>query len=305
VSNVALSTMWMQHRFDHVRPFAVAAQALGFGGIELSHVVIPAMVEGLQPGEVHVVSVHYPAPVVRHASGAKGDRLLASLREDERRWAVAQGYRSIDYAKAMGAKAVCLHLGRVEMDFHLNRALEQRYLAGQAGSPVYEALREQVMRQRAERQPPHFAAARRSLSELAEYAARVGMRLGLESRRYYFEIPTLPEMQALLAEHDPDVVGFWYDTGHVQVLANLGFHSHEEWLAACGERIIGVHFHDAVGLRDHLPAGMGELNFARIAHHLPADAIRVCEFDWYFEEAELRAGWRHLNEAGCLESSFA
>lgn len=296
MSDIALSTMWMQHRFEHVQPFATAVRALGFSGIELSHVVTPAMVEGLQAGKVHVVSLHYPAPVVRHASGAKGDRLLASLHEDERRWAVAQGYRSIDFAQAMGAKAVCLHLGLVEMDFHLNRALEQRYLAGQAGLPAYEALRKQLVQQRAERQPPHFAAARRSLDELAEYAARAGVRLGLESRRFYFEIPTLAEMRILLAEHDPDVVGFWYDTGHVQVLANLGFNSHEEWLAACGERIIGVHFHDAVGLRDHLPAGMGELDFACIVPRLPADAIRVCEFDWYFDEQELQAGRRYLEK---------
>jgi len=82
----------------------------------------------------------------------------------------------------------------------------------------------------------------------------------------------------------------------VQVLANLGFNSHEEWLAACGERIIGVHFHDAVGLRDHLPAGMGELDFACIVPRLPADAIRVCEFDWYFDEQELQAGRRYLEK---------
>lgn len=305
MSNVVLSTMWMQHRFDHVRPFAASAQALGFDAIELSHYVTPAMVEGLQPGEVRVASLHYPAPSIHHASGVKGDKLLASLCEDERRWAVAQGYRSIDFAKAMGARVVCLHLGWVEMDVHLCWALEQRYQVGQAGSSAYVALHEQVVRQRAERQPLHLAAARRSLSELADHAARAGVRLGLENRRYFFEMPTLAEMRTLLAEHDPDVVGFWYDTGHAQVLANLGFDSHEEWLAVCGERIVGVHFHDSIGVRDHLLPGMGEVHFAGIARCLPADAVRVCEFDWYFDDAELRAAWQDLKEAGCLESAFA
>jgi sugar phosphate isomerase/epimerase len=295
--------MWMQHRFDHVRAFAAAAESLGFRSIELSHYVEPSMVEGLMPGEVTVCSVHYPAPSVHHPSGALGDRLLAVLDEDARSWAVRQGFRCIDTARAMGAGAVCVHLGRVDMETHLCWALEQRYLAGQGGSPVYETLKSQVLAERAERQAPHLDAARRSLDELAEHAARAGVRLGLENRRHAFEIPTLAELRLLLGEHDPDTVGFWYDTGHAQVLANLGFSGQEQWLEACADRIVGVHFHDSVGGRDHLVPPMGEISFPAIAQRLPADALRVCEFDWYFGREEVRAGRLYLQEVGCLNGS--
>ena len=44
----ALSTMWMQHRFTAVADFAAAALALGFGGIELSHIVTPAALEAYE-----------------------------------------------------------------------------------------------------------------------------------------------------------------------------------------------------------------------------------------------------------------
>jgi len=304
VSGAALSTMWMQHRFDHVRPFAAAAQALGFQGVELSHYVGLSMVKGLEPGEITVASLHYPAPTVFHSGAVKGDKLLASPDENARSWAVRQAFRSIDYAHLMGARAVCVHLGRVEMETHLCWALEQRHRAGQAGSPIYEALKTQVLSQRAERHSPHFEAARRSLDEMAEYGARAGVRLGIENRRYLFEIPTLAEMRLLLGEHDPDVVGVWYDTGHAQVLANLGFDGQDGWLEACAERIVGVHFHDTVGGRDHLVPPVGEDSFADIAQRLPPDAIRVCEFDWYFDAAEVQAGREYLQKAGCLDSSF-
>jgi sugar phosphate isomerase/epimerase len=39
---------------------------------------------------------------------------------------------------------------------------------------------------------------RRSLVELAEYASRLGIRLGLESRDHYHEIPLPDELDYLL-----------------------------------------------------------------------------------------------------------
>ncbi len=38
----------------------------------------------------------------------------------------------------------------------------------------------------------------KSLKELLEYASRFGVRLGLENRYHYFDIPTQDEMAALL-----------------------------------------------------------------------------------------------------------
>ncbi len=70
--------------------------------------------------------------------------------------------------------------------------------------------------------------------------------------------------------------------------------------AGYGRRMVGVHFHDIVGSRDHLVAGIGELDFAAIGRHIPAEAVRTCEFDWYFTPEEVKAGVRYLQETGCL-----
>ena len=80
----------------------------------------------------------------------------------------------------------------------------------------------------------------------------------------------------------------------------MGFAPHEDWLKAFGSRMVGVHLHDIVGLRDHRVAGTGEMNWPMIASHLPAQAIRTCEFDWPYSEEEIVAGVEYLRQAGCL-----
>jgi len=54
----------------------------------------------------------------------------------------------------------------------------------------------------------------RSLVELPEYAGRLGIRLGIENRYHYLEIPLLDEMGRLLEAIGDERVGFWYDVGH-------------------------------------------------------------------------------------------
>lgn len=290
LSHLALSTMWMQHRFDRLADFAAAARELGFGGIEASHIVTPAMVGDVDVRALGIGSVHFPAPAQRSPFGRPAEALVSSPNEDERRWAVVQGMGSIDFAVAAGARAVCLHLGETPAPMHLEWAVEQRFKGRQAGSDEYAAAKREVELARQQVAGPALAAAQRSLDELARYARPRGIRLGIESRVHHRQIPTWSELGQLLARSDPQVVGFWYDCGHVQVLANLGFHEHQAWLDAYAARIVGVHFHDVVGVRDHLLPGQGELDFGPILAALPAGAVRVCEFDWYFSPAEIVRG---------------
>lgn len=294
---LSLSTMWMQHRFDRVTEFAAAARALGFGGIELSHIVTPAMLEGAELATLGARSIHFPAPIRPSPFGAPAEALLSSPDESARRWAVVQGCDSIDLAVACGATAVCLHLGETPAVRYLEWALAQRYLGGQAGTPVYDAARRDVEADRRRVAGPAFDGARRSLDEMASYARPRGVRLGIESRVNYWQIPTLDELALLLADSDPAVVGFWYDGGHVQVLQNLGFHAHARWLDLFADRIIGVHFHDVIGLRDHLLPGQGEIDPDWMVARLPRDAALTCELDWYFDSEEIVMGARRVAKA--------
>lgn len=303
MQKLALSTMWMQHRFTRVADFAAAARALGFGGIEISHIVTPALLGEADVAALGVRSVHFPAPIVASPFGPPAETLLSSPDDTQRRWAVQQGRGSIDLAVRAGADAVCLHLGEVPTNHALEWALAQRLLGNQRGTAAYAAALAAVEADRARTAQPALDAAQRSLAELADYARPRGVRLGIESRVQYWQIPTFTELRTLLDGSDPAVVGFWYDVGHVQVLHNLGVHDHAAWQAAFADRIVGVHFHDVVGLRDHLLPGQGELDFAQILALLPADAALTCELDWYFTPEEIAAGAAWLVAQRALPAS--
>ncbi len=283
-----LSTMYLQNKRISLDGFVELAHRCGFSGIEVSHIITEAHLSGLSKQSRYVKSVHAPAPKRSHTGPRDAIRLISSTDEEERRWAVEQVKNSIRWAAGMGIPSICLHLGTVEGVAREEWVLEQRFLAGQRHTARYQHQLESVKQLRRERAPAYFNAARRSLEVLVMEAEKHGVRIGLESRRYPFEIPNLEEMHILLQEYDAATVGFWYDTGHCRVTANLGFDSEEAWLERVGDRIVGVHVHDVVGLRDHLLPGMGEIDFAAKAPHIPATAIITWEVDWYFAEEELQ-----------------
>jgi sugar phosphate isomerase/epimerase len=296
---LALSTMWMQHRHKTVQDFMEAGRSLGFRAFEFSYVVTPSVLNGLSGNTHGVTSLHYPAPAILHpALGKAADTLLTSLDDEAREWAVARGRLTLDTAQALGAQAVVLHLGAVEMDGSLEWVLRQRYLAGQSGTAIYEQARTHLWQERENAKKRYLDAARRSLGELASYAAHAGIRLGIETRYSICEIPSLEELGQLLSEFADPVVGYWHDAGHAQTLANLGFWSPLDWLDMAGERIVGTHLHDCLGLRDHLIPGMGMVDFALLAGRLPKDCLRVCELDWYFTEEEIKTGVEVLHRYG-------
>ena len=294
--------MWMQHRAERVLPWWEQVRALGFAQIELSHIVTPAMLEGLQAGDISVSSVHFPAPTVAHPHDSRPAEVLISSPDPAlRSWAVKQCRRSIDLAAELGGKTVCIHAGRIRVPAHLEWVLYQRYYGGYQGTIIYQQALDDLLAARAANAEPYFSAIRRSLQELARYAQQAGVRLGVETRLHIYEIPSLQEAQIILAEHDPAVLGHWHDVGHVQVQANLGVASQAAWLEACGSRTVAAHLHDTRGLRDHLIPGHGDSDFALVAAHLPADALRVCELDWYFSADEIRDGVDYLARHGLCE----
>jgi sugar phosphate isomerase/epimerase len=208
--------------------------------------------------------------------------------------------QTLDVAQRLGAGAVVVHVGHVEVDRSIEKEMRRLYVALEEDSPRFEALRQQLAEARAERASPHMDAVRRSLETLVAEARQRGLRLGMENRVHYHEIPTLEEARALLDEFDPDVLLYWHDAGHAQVLHNLRFIRHEAWLEAFGDGMLGIHFHDVMGMRDHLACGLGEIDWGWIGGYLTPDTLRTCEFDWYFEPEHLWQGVEFLDRAGCL-----
>jgi sugar phosphate isomerase/epimerase len=297
VFDVALSTMWAVGRFPKLADFFDTGKRLGFARFELNHAINSAMLDGLSLDGM-IASVHEPCPADVSMSVLKERNWLVSAPDEEnRRAGVAAVRRSIDLAHQLGAGVVIVHPGRVDIDTGLESELISLYHAGKADQPEYTWAKERLVATRAAQAETNMRSVRRSLVELAEYAARMGVRLGLENRYHYPEIPLPDELEDLLSLDLGEVVGYWHDVGHAQTLENLGFGTHEEWLRRFGGprgRIIGAHLHDVVGITDHQAAGKGQMDWDMVARYLPAGALRTCEFFPSNSPEEVAAGAKLL-----------
>jgi len=293
--------MWGIGRFEKLADFFDAGARLGFGRFELNHGVNSVMLAGLSLRDT-IASVHEPCPAdVSMGELKKRNWLISAIDEEKRRQGVAAVVRSIDLAHELRARAVVVHPGQVDIDPGLERALHKLYREGKAGEPEYLEARERMVAARAAQAEANMEQVRRSLAELARHAAKKGVRLGLENRYHYPEIPLPDELESLLGL-DLEGVGYWHDTGHARVLENQGLATHEEWLRRFSGRIVGVHLHDVIGLTDHLAAGVGEVDWAMVARYLPAGALRTCEFQFSNSPTEVAAGLRWLEEMGCVKN---
>jgi sugar phosphate isomerase/epimerase len=299
--DIALSTMWAIGQFSSLADFFEAGRKLGFARFELNHAVTSAMLEGLSLNGV-ISSIHEPCPAdISTLELKRRNWLISASDEQDRRQGVLAIRRTLDLAHELGAEAVVVHPGQVDVDPDLEVALLDLYRAGRFGEPDYNRARERFAAARSARAEINMRSVRRSLVELAEYATGRGIRLGLENRYHYHEIPLPDELDELLHLGLGEAGGYWHDVGHAQVLQHLGFHAHEEWLrrfAGPQGRVIGVHLHDVAGLKDHLAVGLGQVDWKMVASYLPASALRTCEFQPFNSPEQVAAGLKRLVEEG-------
>jgi sugar phosphate isomerase/epimerase len=294
--------MWGIGQFDHLTDFFTAGQQIGIQQFELNHKVNSAMLAGLDLTRYPIGSVHEPCPADISA-GTLDDRnwLISAPDEECRRQGVRAVRRSIDLARELGARAVVVHAGKVDVDPQLEKTLWRLFEAGRAQTPLYDEARDHLMTARAAQAEANLEAVQRSLVELAEYAGRLGIRLGVENRYHYLEIPLLDELGRLLEAVGDEGAGFWYDVGHAHALDRLGFDAHAAWLQRYASRMIGVHLHDVIGLKDHQAPGSGEVDWEMVANYLPNDVIiRACEFRHYLTSEQVVAGLQFLANKGCI-----
>ena len=303
VYQASLSTMWAKRNFPGLSDFFEAAVRLGFSHIELNHQIDSAMLAGIDLSQYRFSSVHEPCPADIPTEELKqNDWLISSPDEAKRVRGVESIKRSIDLAHQLHAPVVVVHCGMVSADLRPEKGLRKLFDAGEAETDEYRERKQNLIKRRAGLIGPRFEAVQKSLLELLEYAGQFRIRLGLENRYHYFDIPALDEMGELLTLAGPDQLGFIYDVGHAQTLDRLGFYSHEEWLRRYASRMIEVHLHDVSGVNDHHAPGLGEVDFDMVASYLPEGAIRTFELQATNSLEQVKAGLKYLVEHGCVKS---
>ncbi len=294
---LGLSTMWGIGRFPTLREFFKEAKQFGFARFELNHGVTSWMLVGIENllDSLTITSIHEPCPADPSVEElGRQDLLISSLDPGKRKQGIQAVKRSIELASRLSVPLVIVHPGRVNVERDFETPLRALYQEGKGGTEEYQSLLTRYREERNQLSAPHLEAVRESLKELSEFASQKGVRLGLENRFYYHEIPTPDELEALLGDAPAEWVGFWYDVGHGEVLHRLGLIPQTEWLSRFSPFIIGVHLHDVKGIQDHRPAGLGTVDWEAILPKLPPHIVATCEFQSAFSAEEIASGVQFL-----------
>lgn len=301
IYDASLSTMWARKKFSVLNDFFLAAGRLGFPKIELNHQVDSRMLSSVDLGKYSINSIHEPCPADISMETLKArDWMISSPDEECRQQGLAAIQRSIELAGSLSVKTLVVHSGQVSLDMVLENKLRSFYEAGLAETAEFQDTKRLMLEKRLELIGPCLEAVGKSLKELLEYASRFGVRLGLENRYHYFDIPTQDEMSILLALAGPDRLGFIYDVGHATAMDRLGFFPNEMWLKRFGMRILGTHLHDVIGISDHHAPGLGEVDFRMVAGYLPREAFRTMEVMSFNTPEQIKTGLKILVDTGCV-----
>jgi sugar phosphate isomerase/epimerase len=280
---IAFSTCWNSGRHTAGEEMLREIKTkLGFDLIELGHGIRLSLMPGIQKmfdaGEVRFSSLHNFCPLPVEVMMASPDCYkFSAVSSEERERAVKQTLQTIDFAARLNAPFIVLHLGEVNMRPITDRLIELaktgRYL-----SRKYVKLKIRAVQKREKIAPPYLERVKDCLRRIIDYAALKNVRIALESRRGYEEIPTERELPGLLDEMQCAELGYWHDFGHSQIKENLGFIDHAEWLRVIGPRAFGTHVQDCVWpAKDHEAPFTGAVDFEKLVPLLSTNCLFVWE----------------------------
>jgi sugar phosphate isomerase/epimerase len=266
----------------------------GFRSIEvdyrLSEESVPLLEQYIREGRLTVSSVHNfaPLPSGEEPTNRGGDKLsLASTDEAERRAAVSLTRGTIDLARRLGARAVVLHIGHVDVGIHYFKDLSDICMGEGVNSKKAMQMRDMVKKLRKDHRPPHMDSVTRSLKELVTYVGDEDLMLCIENRYFFHQIPLPVEVLFLIDEVSSDHLKYWHDIGHAHVLEVQGWLPHLASLDTLREQVFGVHIHDSVFTGDHIAPGTGEIDFGPVLERIPPGAIKVMELSPKVSEDEV------------------
>ena len=224
----------------------------------------------------------------------RGD-LLASSDEKKREETIELTLKTSKFAEELGARAVILHAGYIK-EGHLRENCREFKEMWSRGESSLQVLRGHLIEMRARYAYECVERVVRSLKTLCRENRKI--LFCLEPRVNFYEIPNLEEMEEIFDRVKEHNLCYWHDTGHCQVQENLGLSIQESWLNAFGERMAGIHLHDTRLLEDHLPPGIGDVDFSLIKEHLRQETIKIVEVGDKITKEELKKSLIFLNRTG-------
>jgi sugar phosphate isomerase/epimerase len=294
---LAFSTCWNNSRHTDGEPMIEEIVELGFSNIELSHGMTVAKLPGIKKafarGLFNCSGVHnyFPAPV-EVMIDAPDAYEFTSHRSFDRQRAMDMTMRTLEIAAQFEAGYLVLHMGSVPMNRNKGTSrLAETVAAGRQRSSEYIKAKLAFVKKREKIGSLYFQRAIEALEAIAERAVELGVKLAIESRSRFEDMPTEREMKALQAHFaDHPCVGYWHDFGHVQLKHNLGLLDHVEWLEAISPHLIGGHVHDVQWpARDHRTPFSGTLDYSELLPFFPES----CPLIWELSSSREAGGIRN------------
>lgn len=263
---------------------------LGFEYVELSHgiriTLVPGILKAVEEGVVRVSSTHNFCPLPTGVVQAAPNLFEPSVREhrEHDQW-LRHTKRSIDFAAQVKARVLVCHLGSVTF-FWFNPARTIRnYLrdhpdAGRTPEDKgYAALVAKSLGKLRKRMGPFWEQTKASLNEIYDYAAQKGIKLGLENREKFEELPLDADYAEFIAGQPATApIGYWHDTGHADIKEGMGLLNHRQHLAKNAPRLIGFHLHDVSAMgSDHQPVGSGHIDFKMVSEFWQPEHLLTLE----------------------------
>lgn len=267
---LAFSTCWNSQRHTDGYQMIEEIVALGFNTIEISHglkiSLLPGIIKAYEEKLISVCGVHNycPSPV-EVMMDAPDCYEFTSHRKMERKRSIDLTLKTIETAAKFDAKYVVLHLGSVPMR-KISPKLEKLATSNDIDSKKFQRLKYKLIRKREKLSPLYIGRAKEALETLAQEAEKNNVKLAIESRSSYEDIPNEPEMIELMEYHkDNKWIGYWHDFGHVHRKHNLTLLSHSKWLNEMKPHLIGCHLHDVKWPnRDHQVPFCGQINYQEL-----------------------------------------
>lgn len=282
---LAFSTCWNNARHSDGETMIQEILDLGFSHIELSHGMTVSKIPGIRrayaQGMFRCSGVHnfFPSPV-EVMIDAPDAYQYTSHRSFDRQRAMDMTLRSLDLAAEFQAEYLVLHMGSVPMKTaSYSKPLTQLVEAGKQRTASYIRKKNDFIKKREKIAPLYYQRSLNVLEELLPKAEELGVKLAIESRSHFEDMPNEREMLRL-QEHfkGNDWMGYWHDFGHVQLKHNLGLLDHEQWLEQMAPYLLGAHVHDVEWpARDHRTPLTGTLNFPSLLSVFPKGCPLVWE----------------------------
>lgn len=306
---LSLSTSWGIGSQRSGREIIDAARGLGFEALELNYQFPKGFLKEIfndrERGELKITSLHNICPftekLASYADFFKRFNFSSPKKEIIKK-AVKYAKETIDLAAKLGASAVVLHVGEVELENNSQREMEREFrrsLKMNFGPEErIRKTREKFIELRRQNAPPFLERTIKNLGEVLKYAENKGVKLGVENRYFFFEIPSFEEIPIILKEMPSPCLGYWHDCGHAAHLQNVGYFPGRNPLSQNRQRLIGIHLHDCVGVSDHSAPGYGEVDFLEVKKYLNEKIVKVVELGPWVTHQEVKRGVEFLSRIG-------